>query len=80
MPSVECGFLESLSLKDIEPCMEKWIAIVGRKIVALGKDFYKVCLEAVKMTNGKTPPVERIPASLQLSEKYPEIAQKQKLA
>ncbi len=65
MPSVECEFLESLSLKDIEPYKGKWIAIVGREIVASGKDLYKVCQEAVKKTNGKTPFVERIPASFE---------------
>ncbi len=65
MSSVEDEFLESLSLKDIEPYKGKWIAIVGREIVASGKDVYKVCQEAAEKTNGKTPFVEHIPANLE---------------
>ena len=65
MSSVEDEFLEPLSLKDIEPYRGKWIAIVGREIVASDKDVYRVCQEAARRTNGKTPFVEHIPASLE---------------
>ncbi len=65
MSDVEGDFLESLSLKEVEPYRGRWIAIVGREIVASGKELPRVYQEAIKKSNGKTPLIEHFPESLE---------------
>ncbi len=65
MSCEEDEFLNSLRVKDLEPYRGKWIAVSGREIIASGEDLHDVCREFIKKTNGKTPFVEHIPASLE---------------
>ena len=53
MSSAESRFLISMDNK--EQYRDEWVAILGSKVIAHGKDVGKVYEEATKMSKGKTP-------------------------
>ena len=60
MSSVEYKFV--LNPKNTEEYAGKWIAVLGTKVIASGKDIEKVYKEAQEIPSGELPPLfEYIP-------------------